>query len=186
MRRTDDAARLSMRLAETGTVKPLKMNTNMFKSFILGGFECSTHRRRDGTRLDLIHSTRHDVFARSDYELLQRHGIAAARDGFRWHLIEATSGTYDFSSAIPMLEAARATTMQVIWDLWHYGWPDHLDIFSAALSITSRRSRERRRSTSATTTRGRSFRRSTRSRSSRGRAQRRASLTRSRSTAATR
>jgi beta-glucosidase/6-phospho-beta-glucosidase/beta-galactosidase len=22
--------------------------------------------------------------------------------------------------------------MQVIWDLWHYGWPDHIDIFSAA------------------------------------------------------
>ncbi len=21
--------------------------------------------------------------------------------------------------------------MQVIWDLWHYGWPDGIDIFSA-------------------------------------------------------
>ena len=31
-----------------------------------------------------------------------------------------------------MLEAARDTRMQVIWDLWHYGWPDDIDIFSAA------------------------------------------------------
>ena len=108
------------------------MNSALFKSFILGGFECSTHRRRDGRRLDLIHSTRHDVFARTDYEQLQRHGIAAARDGFRWHLIEATSGRFDFSSAISMLEAASVSRMQVVWDLWHYGWPDHLDIFSAA------------------------------------------------------
>ena len=30
-----------------------------------------------------------------------------------------------------MLQAARDTGMQVIWDLWHYGWPDGLDIFSA-------------------------------------------------------
>ena len=108
------------------------MNSALFRSFVLGGFECSTHRRRDGKRLDLIRSTRHDEFARTDYQLLQRHGIATSRDGFRWHLIEATPGAYDFSSAIPMLEAARVTRMQVIWDLWHYGWPDHLDIFSAA------------------------------------------------------
>ena len=31
-----------------------------------------------------------------------------------------------------MFEAARDTGMQVIWDFWHYGWPDDLDIFSAA------------------------------------------------------
>ncbi|MEZ4732724.1 MAG: hypothetical protein R3E79_36940 [Caldilineaceae bacterium] len=36
---------------------------------------------------------------------------------------------YDFSSALPMLRAARKTASQVIWDLFHYGWPDDLDIF---------------------------------------------------------
>jgi beta-glucosidase/6-phospho-beta-glucosidase/beta-galactosidase len=108
------------------------MNTRLFRSFIHGGFECSTHRRRDGKRLDLIHSTRHDELAACDYRLLQRYGVATARDGLRWHLIEQSPGHYDFSSAIGMLKAARDTHMQVIWDLWHYGWPDHLDIFSAA------------------------------------------------------
>jgi hypothetical protein len=108
------------------------INTGLFRSFFLGGFECSTHRRRDGKRLDLIHSTRHDELAVSDYRLLQRHGIATARDGLRWHLIEPAPGSYDFSSAIGMLQAARDARMQVIWDLWHYGWPDDIDIFSSA------------------------------------------------------
>lgn len=31
-----------------------------------------------------------------------------------------------------MLSAARDTSVQVIWDLCHYGWPDHLDIWSAS------------------------------------------------------
>jgi beta-glucosidase/6-phospho-beta-glucosidase/beta-galactosidase len=104
----------------------------LFRSFFLGGFECSTHRLSTGRRLDLIQATRHDEFVRSDYLLLERHGMATARDGLRWHLIERVPRVYDFSSAIPMLRAARETNMQVIWDLWHYGWPDDLDIFSAA------------------------------------------------------
>src|SRR5215203_3067369 len=108
------------------------MNTGMFRSFLFGGFECSTHRRRDGRRLDLIHSTRHDELALKDYRLLQQHGISTTRDGFRWHVIEGTIGTYDFSSASGMIKAARDADMQVIWDLWHYGWPDHIDIFSPA------------------------------------------------------
>jgi len=108
------------------------MSTRPFASFILGGFECSTHRLRSGKRLDLIRSTRHDELAASDYRLLQRHGIRTARDGLRWHLIEREAGVYDFSSATGMLQAARDTGMQVIWDLWHYGWPDDIDIFSQA------------------------------------------------------
>ncbi len=36
----------------------------LFRSFFLGGFECSTQRRADGRRLDLIAATRHDQLAR--------------------------------------------------------------------------------------------------------------------------
>lgn len=103
----------------------------MFRSFFLGGFECSTHRLATGKRLDLIASTRHDRFVEKDYRLLLEHGIKTARDGIRWHLIEPRPGVYDWSSVIPMVKAAEETGMQVIWDLWHYGWPDWLDIFSA-------------------------------------------------------
>ncbi len=102
-----------------------------FQSFFLGGFECSTHRLRNGKRLDLVHSTRHDQFAASDFRLLQRHGIFSAREGLRWHLIEAHPRRFDFSSARTIIDAAHETGMEVIWDLWHYGWPDDIDIFSA-------------------------------------------------------
>jgi beta-glucosidase/6-phospho-beta-glucosidase/beta-galactosidase len=103
----------------------------VFQSFFLGGFECSTHRLRNGKRLDLVHSTKHDRFAASDFRLLQRYGIFSAREGLRWHLIEARSDHFDFSTADTIIDAACETGTQIIWDLWHYGWPDGIDIFSA-------------------------------------------------------
>ncbi len=102
----------------------------LFRSFFLGGFECSSHRRRDGRRLDLIAATRHDLLALEDYRQLSEHGIRAARDGVRWHRVEAVPGYYDWSPVLPMLRAAETAGIQVVWDLCHYGWPDHLDIFS--------------------------------------------------------
>ena len=101
----------------------------LFSQFFLGGFECSSHRLRSGKRLDLISATHHDIHAADDYRRLREHGIATARDGVRWHLIEQRPGHYDWSSVLPMLRAARATGIQIIWDLCHYGWPDDLDIF---------------------------------------------------------
>lgn len=109
----------------------MKTTTTAFQSFFLGGFECSTHRLRNGKRLDLVHSTRHDEFARSDFELLRRHGILTVREGLRWHLIEQKPGRFDFSSADEIIDPAGQTNTEVIWDLWHYGWPDDIDIFSA-------------------------------------------------------
>ncbi|QEH32175.1 hypothetical protein OJF2_06440 [Aquisphaera giovannonii] len=101
----------------------------LFRSFFLGGFECSTHRRRCGRRLDQVAATAHDRFAATDYALLKAHGIEAVREGLRWHLIEASPGRYDFASVLPILRAAREAGMQVIWDLFHFGVPDDLDIF---------------------------------------------------------
>ena len=49
------------------------------------------------------------------------------RDGLRWHLIEKAPGKYDWSSWLPALEAAEQAGIQVIWDLFHYGSPDHVD-----------------------------------------------------------
>src|SRR5829696_1768589 len=106
--------------------------SQLFQSWFIGGFECSTHRRRDGRRLDLLASTRHDVNAAADYRLLAEHGIRTVRDGLRWHLIEATPGYFDWSSFLPMVRAARDTHTQVIWDLAHWGWPDDLDVWTPA------------------------------------------------------
>lgn len=102
----------------------------MFDSFFIAGFECATHRRRDGTRVDSIAAQRHDALARQDYLLARNAGLKTARDGLRWHLIEGRPGERDWSSWLPMLRAAREARVQVVWDLWHYGTPDWLDIFS--------------------------------------------------------
>ena len=104
----------------------------VFRSFVQGGFECSTHRLHTGRRLDVIAATGHDDHAESDYRQLARMGLRTVRDGLRWHLIEKRAGHYDFSSFVPMAAAARQAGSQVIWDLLHYGWPDDLDIWSPA------------------------------------------------------
>ncbi|WP_202973532.1 hypothetical protein [Abditibacterium utsteinense] len=106
------------------------MNSNLFPSFFQGGFECSTHRRSDGARLDLVEATRHDAFAARDYEQLQNVGLFTARDGIRWHLIESRPDYYNWSSALSQVRAAHQTGQTVIWDVLHYGWPDFWDIWS--------------------------------------------------------
>jgi hypothetical protein len=103
----------------------------LFRSFLMGGFECSTFYRRNGKRLDLVTSTKHDRFCREDYVRLQHHGMRTAREGIRWHLIEKSPGQYDFSSAMPMLRNSAELGVQILWDLCHYGWPDDIDIFSS-------------------------------------------------------
>ncbi len=104
-------------------------SSKIFQSFWMGGFECSSHRNSAGIRLDMIQALQHDCCCAEDYRRLRELGILSARDGLRWHRIDH-GGSYDWSSWIPMLEAARKEDVQVIWDLFHYGWPDDLDIFS--------------------------------------------------------
>jgi beta-glucosidase/6-phospho-beta-glucosidase/beta-galactosidase len=99
----------------------------MFDSWFMAGFECSSHRRRDGVRLDLIRATAHDKHAPQDYRACKEFGFGTVRDGLRWHLIGKAEGKYDWSSWQPMLEAAEEAGIQVIWDLFHYGSPDCID-----------------------------------------------------------
>jgi beta-glucosidase/6-phospho-beta-glucosidase/beta-galactosidase len=84
------------------------------------------HRRR----LDLIESTRHAEFAKADYQRLLDIGIGSARDGLRWHLIEKKPGQYDFTSLESQVQAMQETGISIIWDFFHYGYPEDLNIFS--------------------------------------------------------
>jgi len=107
------------------------LNTSgLFRSYWQAGFECSTHVLKNGKRLDEVSMTGHDRFARQDYRRLRERGILTAREGLRWHLIETQPGRYDFSSALCILEAAQREGIQIVWDLFHFGWPPHLDIFA--------------------------------------------------------
>ena len=102
----------------------------VFRSFFLGGFECSTHRLPSGKRLDLITATAHDRHAAADYMRLCARGILTVREGLRWHLIERAPYRYDFGSVLPLVRASHDAGMQVLWDLCHFGWPDDLEVFS--------------------------------------------------------
>ena len=102
----------------------------LFKSFFMGGFECTTHVGVRGYRHDVLHATRHDVNCERDYGLLSEIGVRTVREGLRWNAIEQRVGHYDFSSVLPMLHAAQDTGTQVIWDLMHFGIPDGLDVHS--------------------------------------------------------
>jgi hypothetical protein len=103
----------------------------LFQSYWQAGFECSTHVLKTGRRLDLVASTGHDRFADLDFARLREMSIRTAREGLRWHLIEAQPGRYDFTSAERILESAQRHGIQIVWDALHFGWPDGLDVFSS-------------------------------------------------------
>jgi hypothetical protein len=107
----------------------------LFPSFFLAGFECATPINRHGERIDPLAATEHDRRAREDYQALRRVGIQAVREGARWSLIEPggwrpVRARYDFRALCSFVEAALETGMTVIWDLFHYGYPEDLDPFS--------------------------------------------------------
>ncbi len=89
------------------------------------GFECTSHRRGDGTRLDLIRATGHDRGALQDYRLCRSFGLDRARDGLRWNRVEIAPGRYDWTSWDTMLDAAEEVGIAITWDLIHFGVPDH-------------------------------------------------------------
>ncbi len=111
----------------------LSVYTGIFASFLQAGFECSTHRYGN-KRLDLLEETCHTRFAAQDFRRVAKLGMRTVRTGARWHLIESTPGSYDFSSLRPILDAAEQTDTEVLLDLFHFGWPEHLDIYDPEFS----------------------------------------------------
>ena len=105
----------------------------IFPTFFLSGFECSNFLWKDGVRRNLVAETGHDRHAAEDYRILASLGIAVAREGIPWPLVDR-GGAYDFSMLDPYIEAMNASKITPIWDLCHYGYPDDLDPFSNAFT----------------------------------------------------
>lgn len=101
----------------------------MFRSFFFAGFEGTTGFNAHGDWVDQIAATHHDKNADGDYRRLRDVGIHAAREAIRWPLVDHR-GRYDFSTVKPFVAAARKHQIDVIWDLFHYGYPDYIDLFS--------------------------------------------------------
>jgi len=104
----------------------------LFGSFFMAGFECSDHLLEGGRRLDLLGSTRHEHFAAQDYARLRTLGMAACRDGVSWPRSEPQPNVFDWSGWAARLHAAHTTggLSQVVWDLMHFGYPSHVDVFA--------------------------------------------------------
>lgn len=105
----------------------------IFPTFFISGFECSTFLWKDKKRRNLVAETQHDRFAKQDYALLRKLGIAVSREGIPWPLVDK-EGTYDFSLIDPMIAAMKEQQIIPIWDLCHYGYPDNLDPFTDAFT----------------------------------------------------
>ena len=98
----------------------------IFPTFFLSGFECSTFLWKDQGRRDLVAETRHREHALEDYKILASLGIAVAREGVPWPLVEKR-GYYDFALVDPLITAMNAAQVIPIWDLCHYGYPVDAD-----------------------------------------------------------
>jgi beta-glucosidase/6-phospho-beta-glucosidase/beta-galactosidase len=107
------------------------IQSRLFRSFWLAGFESACHINRQGKRLDLVSATQHDRELEADYARVKALGFHGVRESVRWHLVDR-GRRLDFSTVRPILEAARRQDVQILWTLCHYGWPEDVSIFSVA------------------------------------------------------
>jgi len=101
----------------------------MFRSFFFAGFECATGYNARGDWIDQVSATHHDKYADEDYHRLKEVGIYATREAVRWPIVDRR-GKYNYISVEPFLRASEKYGIDVVWDLFHYGYPGDLDIFS--------------------------------------------------------
>lgn len=102
----------------------------------MAGFECSSHRRKDGVRLDLIRATSQSLHALGDYRGCAELGLRTIRaTDCGGTLIETAPGTYD--GQVGRREAARSAGVQVIWDIFA-----EVGLFSAIHADGTRRLRQ--------------------------------------------
>src|SRR3712207_8584538 len=82
-------------------------HAGIFPTFFLSGFECSTFIWKDQGRRDLVEETQHRAHVQDDYGILRKLGIAVAREGIPWPMVDR-GGTYDFSCIDPFIAAMNA------------------------------------------------------------------------------
>lgn len=100
--------------------------TSPFRSFWMGGFECTDQQNCFGHRVDFLHLTDHFRQIDQDYERLRPFGIGTVREGIRWSQVERTPYHYDWSTVAELLAAGQRQGVQQVWDLCHFGYPDDL------------------------------------------------------------
>jgi hypothetical protein len=108
----------------------MESTSHLFDSFWQAGFESACHINRNGQRLDMAAMTQHDQNLQEDYSRLNPFGIRTIREGIPWHIVDV-GPSFDFAPLASRAEAAQEAGLQVIWSLFHFGWPDELDLLSS-------------------------------------------------------
>ncbi len=101
-------------------------NTNPFRSFWMGGYECADHLNAFGNRVDLLHDTGHLERLREDYRALKAFDIQTVREGIRWSIAEPQPYVYDWRAVDAIIDAAQEAGTQVVWDICHFGFAQDL------------------------------------------------------------
>lgn len=89
-------------------------------------------RHKNGSlyRQDEVELIRHDEFLEIDYQLMVRAGCIGIRDAARWYLTHPAPGVFDWTWLDRVVSTAEEYNLKLYIDLWHYGYPDWLDILS--------------------------------------------------------
>lgn len=82
-------------------------------------------------RQDEVRLIQHDEFLDLDYRLMVEAGCEGIRDAARWYVSHPAPGIFDWSWLDRVVAAAEQHKLKLYLDLWHYGYPDWLDILSA-------------------------------------------------------
>jgi hypothetical protein len=88
-------------------------------------------KRNSLYRQDEVKLIRHDEFLEEDYRLMVDAGCVGIRDAARWYISNPAPGVYDWSWLDRVVRAAEKSGLRLYLDLWHYGYPDWMDILSS-------------------------------------------------------
>ncbi len=102
------------------------LEKNPFHSFWMGGYECTDQLNAFGKRVDFLNVTGHLQMLQKDYELLKPYNIRTVREGIRWSQVETIPYQYNWSTVETMIKCGKASGIQQVWDICHFGFPDDL------------------------------------------------------------
>ncbi|MBK8023468.1 MAG: beta-galactosidase [Chloroflexi bacterium] len=111
------------------TAEILKLQPMEFWAFLeTSDFE----RMRQGSlyRQDEVHLIRHDQRLDEDYALMVSIGCIGIRDAARWYVSHPAPHCFDWDWLDRVVESAGKHQLQLYLDLWHYGYPDWMDILA--------------------------------------------------------
>jgi hypothetical protein len=106
-------------------VKPLELWAFLENSDFVRHKDDSLYRQ------DEVRLIRHDEFLEVDYRLLVEAGCVGVRDAAWWYVSHPAPGTFNWTWLDQMVAAAATYNLKLYLDLWHYGYPDWLDILSS-------------------------------------------------------